>query len=301
MPRIASLLPSATEIICALGFEKQLVGRSHECDFPEGIERLPVLTQSHIPQSNSSKAIDDSVRGRLDQALALYGIQWERLAQLQPDIIVTQDQCEVCAVSRSELESGVETYLGKGVKIISLSGRDIAGVFKDFLRVAEALEVPQRGQEWIQNFQARFQAVKAPPIRPRVLCVEWLEPLMVAGHWMPELIEKAGGRAQIGRPGEPSPTVNWEAVLQIKPETILLTPCGFTLARTLQEWPLLNQRPHWEEIPAVQSRQVFMADGNQFFNRPGPRLLESFEILLEILRPQEFPPNHEGKAWKKLI
>lgn len=301
MPRIASLLPSATEMICALGFEKHLVGRSHECDFPPSVQKLPVLTQSHIPQSESSKAIDDSVRNRLDQALSLYGIRWALLKESQPEFIVTQDQCEVCAVSLDELESGLQSHLGKHVQIISLSGRDLAGIYQDFQRVAEALEVPQRGQDLIQGFKSRFEQIKTPKQRPGVLCIEWLDPLMVAGHWMPELIDQAGGRALIGCSGNPSPTVTWEKILEVRPESILLTPCGFTMERTLQEWALLTKKAHWEKIPAVQSKQVFLADGNRFFNRPGPRLLESFEILLEILRPQEFPPRHEGKAWQKLL
>jgi iron complex transport system substrate-binding protein len=302
--RIVSLLPSATEIVCALGAGDQLVGRSHECDYPSTILSLPVCTAPKIDAQAGSSDIDRQVKNLLQEAVSIYRIDVEKLKQLQPDIILTQAQCEVCAVSLPEVEQAVSAWTGTKPQIISLSPNRLADIWDDIRRVIEVLDLGEAGRETLRGLKHRVVGIiektcvmKAPP---SVVCIEWIEPLMAAGNWMPELVELAGGRNLLGEAGKHSPWMDWKTLLENDPEVIIILPCGFDLKRTRSEMIALTQKPEWARLQAVKKNRVFLTDGNQYFNRPGPRIVESLEILTEILHPDRFNFGHKGKAWEKL-
>ena len=303
-PRIVSLIASSTEILCALGFERHLVGRSHECDFPESVRKLPACTEPKFDIRLSSYEIDRRVQGILEEALSVYRVDAERLRELRPDVIVTQSQCEVCAVSLRDVDEALAAWLGSRPRVISLEAVDLAGVWADVQRVADALDVPGRGRELVARLQGRMAAIEAragaAPEKPTVACIEWIEPLMASGNWMPELVAMAGGANLFGRPGEHSPRMSWDDLCAADPEVIVVLPCGFDLARTRQEMPALTGRPGWAALGAVRGGRVLLADGNQYFNRPGPRLVESLEILAEALHPRSIRFGHEGTGWLRL-
>jgi iron complex transport system substrate-binding protein len=302
--RIVSLIASATEIVCALGCEDQLVGRSHECDFPESVRRLPVCTEPKFAVEGSSYQIDQRVKAIVQESLSVYRVDGERLRDLEPDVIVTQAQCEVCAVSLREVERTVCAWLSRCPTLVSLMPNALADVWADVERVAEALGCPERGAELNRRLQGRMRAIadKAQTLsrRPTVACVEWIEPLMAAGNWMPELVALAGGVNLFGAAGKHSPWMTWEELVAADPEVIFISPCGFDIPRTLQEVSLFTARPEWPRLRAVRGGRVVVADGNAFFNRPGPRLVESLEILAEILHPESFAFGHEGSGWRRV-
>ena len=302
--RIVSLLPSCTEIVCALGFEDRLVGRSHECDFPASVRRLPACTVSKVPASASSGEIDREVKSLVGRALSLYDIDTAKLRELRPDFILTQAQCEVCAVSLPEVERALGEWTGTRPRVISLSPQRMLDLWENIREVAEALSAAERGRELLQQLKGRVAdvIVKTVPMkrRPSVGCIEWCDPLMAAGNWVPELVELAGGLNLFGEAGQHSPWLNWEAVQEHDPEVLVLMPCGFDLARTRTEASLLTRLPDWEKLRAAKSGRVFVVDGNQFFNRPGPRLVDSLEMLAEMFHPDEFDFGHRGKGWERL-
>lgn len=303
MPRIVSLIASATEIVCALGFEGQLVGRSHECDYPEGVKRLPVCTSPKFDTSGSSRDIDERVKGLVQDGLSVYRVDEALLRELRPDVIVTQSHCEVCAVSQRDVERAVASRLGAGPRVVSLAPNGLADVWAGFRQVADALGVPRRGEELVQALEGRMSPIaeraRTLPGRPTVACVEWVEPLMASGNWVPELVDMAGGLNLFGSPGRHAPWLSWEELCARDPDVLLLLPCGFDIARTRQELPALSQKPEWAGLQAVRGGRVFLLDGNQFFNRPGPRLVESLEILAELLHPAAFAFGHEGPGWQR--
>jgi iron complex transport system substrate-binding protein len=287
--RIASLLPSATEIVCALGAERELVGISHECDFPEGVRGLPVLTRSRIDPSAPSRTIDAAVRAVVRDALSLYEVDEKRLAELAPDVIVTQDLCEVCAVSLDDVRAAVARLAHRdAVEIVSLRPTQLADVLGDVERVAAALGRSEAGRQVRGALEARIEAITAratlASARPRVVSLEWIEPLMLGGTWMPELIERAGGVAVGARAGEPAPTLDPGALAALHPDVVVVKPCGFPLERALEERDAL-ERNLGQLGPATR---IYVTDGNAFFNRPGPRLLESLEILAACTHPERF-------------
>jgi iron complex transport system substrate-binding protein len=304
MPRIVSLIASATEIVCALGFEKDLVGRSHECDFPPGVKRLPVCTAPKFPVDGTSYEIDQRVKAIVQEGLSVYRVDGELLRELEPDVIVTQAHCEVCAVSLREVERTVCAWLHRCPKLVSLSPNDLADIWKDFELVAEALDVPERGEEVVRSLRGRIDAIaqRAQGLadRPSVACIEWIDPLMAAGNWMPELVERAGGVDLLGQAGKHSPWMTWDELVARDPDVLVFLPCGFDIARARQDLPVLTARPEWPGLRGVQRRKVFVADGNQYFNRPGPRIVESLEILAEILHPEVFAFGHEGTGWQRV-
>ncbi|MDB6019429.1 MAG: transporter, periplasmic solute-binding protein [Pedosphaera sp.] len=302
--RVISLLPSATEIVCALDAANQLVGRSHECDYPASILTLPACTISKINADASSGEIDRQVKDLLREALSLYQIDTDQLRRLQPDLILTQAQCEVCAVSLPEVEQAVAKWLGSRPQIVSLSPKRLVDIWEDIRSVADALGVAEHGREILRALKNRVVAIiektcvmKQPP---SVACIEWIEPLMAAGNWVPELVQLAGGRNLVGDAGSHSPWLNWETLQRHNPEIIVVMPCGFNLLRTRAEMAPLTQRPGWAKLQAVKNRRVYLTDGNQYFNRPGPRIVESLEILAEICHPDRFNFGHKGKGWDKL-
>lgn len=300
MQRVVSLLPSLTEIVHALGAGERLVGRSHECDFPPGVERLPALTEPAFEPQGTSRAIDSRVRELVEHGLAVYRVDAERLRGLAPELVLTQDTCAVCAASLEDVERAVAEWVGGSPRILSLAPERLADVWGDVRRVAEALDLSERGEELAGALEARGAKVGARSRslpRIRVACLEWLDPLMTAGHWLPELVTLAGGEPLFGRPGARSETLAWEALREADPDALVVTPCGFDLARTRAELPALTERPGYETLRAVRAGRVYLADGNAYFNRSGPRLAESVEILAEMLHPEHFTFGYEGTAW----
>jgi iron complex transport system substrate-binding protein len=302
--RIISLLPSATEIVCALGYGDHLVGRSHECDHPASVTDLPICSRARIRVDASSNEIDQSVKAIVQQGLSVYEIDEEILRVLAPDFIVTQTQCEVCAVSERDVQEAVNNWLDGQGEIVSLSPNRLEDVWADIIRVATALGGRANGEnvvamlrERMAQIQARIDGVED---KPRVALIEWIEPLMAAGNWMPELVDMAGGCNLISKAGEHSPWMALEALCESDADVILAAPCGFDLERTRREMPPLTAQAQWKGLRAVRDGRVYLADGHHFFNRPGPRLVESLEILTEILHPEAVQPRHRGQAWLPL-
>ncbi len=302
--RIASLLPSATEIICGLGLRDHLVLRSHECDHPAGVEALPFVTEPKYQADGTSYAIDQRIRALVQEGLSVYRVDADRLRKARPDVIVTQHQCEVCAVSAREMEEAACAVLDPAPEIISLAPGGLEDVLGDIHRVANRLGVPERGDALVSRLRERMEGVRARVgaqvdggPRPRVVTIEWLDPLMVAGNWIPELVEMAGGQNLLGEAGAHSPFVSWEVIQELEPEVVVVIPCGFTLERTRREAGLLSRLPGWADLPATRAGQVALADGHHFFNRPGPRIVESLEILAEIFHPSAQAPEHRGSGW----
>ncbi len=301
MPRVVTLIASATEIVCALGAEDMLVGRSHECDFPPSVTRLPQVSRPTFPVAGASRAIDLAVKDRLARALAIYEVDAGLLRQLQPDVIITQTQCAVCAVTPEDVERAVCGLTDHDVRVVSCEPNRLGDVWEDIRRIADALGMTDEGDRLVDALRRRVLSIaaKAAPLtpKPKVAVIEWIEPLMTAGNWMPELIELAGGTAVLGVAGEHSPMMSWDQLAAADPDVILVSPCGFDIPRTRQEWPALAGLPAWGTLRAVRDGRVVIADGNAFFHRPGPRLVESLEILSEIVHPRAWPFGHEGTGW----
>jgi iron complex transport system substrate-binding protein len=302
--RIVSLLPSCTEIVCALGCAERLVGRSHECDFPPEIQSVPVCTAARLDASSPSSEINSQIKSLLERALSVYEIDTARLVELRPDIILTQAQCEVCAVSMADLEKALPQSLVRRAKIISVAPLRLADVWADIQTIADALGIPDEGRALLMKLKNRVVDVilKTCMIkkRPTVACVEWFDPLMAAGNWVPEMVELAGGHDVLGLPGRHSAWLEWNNLAQADPDNIVLMPCGFGLERARREAAALEGRPEWGRLRAVKSKNVFVTDGNYYFNRPGPRVVESIEILAEILQPKLFTLGHEKRGWARL-
>lgn len=304
--RIISLIASSTEILCALGFEDQLVGRSHECDYPRAVEALPIVTEPRFEIEGSSAEIDQRVKETLqaspDDALSVYKVHKDRLQDLAPSLIVTQSQCAVCAVSLSEVERAVCEVLDSKVKIVSCEPHCLDDVWQDIQRIAEALDVSKKGEALTTRLKTRLSEIEKElasiPRKPRVATIEWIEPLMTGGNWVPELVRIAGGDNLFGEEGKHSPWLEWEELKQADPDKIVVMPCGFGLSKTREEMAALEKNPLWTQLSAVKKGEVTLVDGHQYFNRPGPRLIESAEILLEIFHPERFDFGHRGQAWE---
>jgi iron complex transport system substrate-binding protein len=296
-PRIVSLLPSATEIVCALGAASDLVGISHECDFPAEIQDRPVLTRSRIDASGSSRAIDTAVRDVMRDALSIYAVDDRRLAALAPNVIVTQDLCEVCAVSLDDVRAAVARLAHRDdVVIVSLRPTRLGDVLDDVERVGEAIGRPHEGERVRQGLQERIDAIAHRAAqarsRPRVVSLEWIDPLMLGGTWMPELIDLAGGEAVGATAGNAAPTITPDDLRALQPDVVLVKPCGFSLERALAERDILQRVVL--DVVGPHAR-VHVTDGNAFFNRPGPRLVESLEITAACTHPslfQDFAAKH---------
>ncbi len=298
--RIVSLLPSATEMICALGLGDQLVGVTHECDFPETVASLPKVTHTSIPSDASSAAIDGLVRERLKTQLALYTLDLPTLERLNPDLIVTQALCDVCAVAEAEVRSAA-CQLPGNPRVVNLEPTTLAGVLESLELVAQAAGAPNGACSAIAELRARIDTVAkrstAISSRPRVLVLEWLDPPFSCGHWSPELVQLAGGQEVLGVAGERSRTLDWSEVLAAQPEVILIACCGFSIERTMQDVPAFVARPGIADLPAVRDGRVYVVDGSAYFSRPGPRLVDSLEVLAHALDPAMHPlPKHTPPA-----
>jgi iron complex transport system substrate-binding protein len=291
--RIVTLMASATEIVCELGYESALVGRSHECDFPPSVAHLPVCSRPRIDVAASSREIDTQVRRSLQSALSIYEVLTGPLERVQPTLIVTQTQCEVCAVSLHDVQKALCETVRSQPRIVPLEAGDLAGLWEDIRRVAEAIGDPDSGERTVRRLQSRLDEIRlrteracAASGRPTVACIEWLDPLMIAGNWVPELVEIAGGTPILGTAGMHSPYREWEDLLAADPDVIAVMPCGFDVSRTERELHLLTERPHWHHLKAVRSGRVHVIDGNEYFNRSGPRLVDSCAILAARLHPE---------------
>ncbi len=292
--RIVSLLPSTTEIAFALGLGDAVVAVTHECDYPPEVRGRPVITSSALDHADaSSEEIDAAVRSQLRDDLSIYHLDNTMLRQLAPDLILTQALCEVCAVSfgdvgRAVAASGVEP------RILSLEPTSLDGIFGTILAVGNATGTRGRAQELVAELRGRVAVVRervaALAYRPRVACLEWFDPLYGPGHWLPELVELAGGRPGLGVAGEVSRRVSWGDVIAFAPEVLVLTPCGFDLDRAAAEAEaILPRRTGWSALPAVRNGRVYAVDGNAYFSRPGPRIVDSLELLARLIHPDLFP------------
>ncbi len=294
--KIVSLLPSATEIISRLGLEKNLVGVSHECDFPESVVLLPKLTSSSINTELSSSNIHKSVMEVMKRAVSVYDLDLELLTSLKPDFIITQDLCDVCAVSFEQVEQACQEVLDKNIRIISLKPKMLGDIWDDVQNVADQLSVDEKGREFHEEKESRIKALQTrhrDGVAPKVLTIEWIDPIYIGGMWLPEMIAIAGGQACIAESGQPAPVVNREDLEKIEPDVVVIKPCGYKLEQTLKELELLKkQLPDWRKSP-----RIYLVDGNSYFNRPGPRILDSLEILAYCTYPDRFLDF--GECYKK--
>lgn len=299
--KIISLLPAATEIVCALGLETQLIGRSHECDFPESVKDLPVCSSAKFISGSDSAEIDRQVKEILTNALSIYTIDKEMIRKLNPDVIITQAQCEVCAVSLKDVEDALEGLLEKECRIISLEPNVLSDVYNDMRNIADVMGVSAQANDLLERASERLNIIrhklKFLSEKPKVACIEWLAPLMVAGNWTPELVQIAGGISLLAVNGKHSPFIDFKDIQNEDPDLIIVMPCGFSIQRTLQEINLLLELPGWQELKAVKNKRIYIVDGNQYFNRSGPRLTDSVEILAEIINPRQFVFGYEGEGW----
>ncbi len=288
--RIASLLPSATEIVCALGLADQLVGVSHECDYPPDVVcDLPRLTYSTLPPGLSSAEIDAEVSARLRRGESLYRVDERLLAALQPDIIITQALCDVCAVAFGDV-CHVAANLPGNPRVISLTPPGLQAIFEDVRVVATALGVAERGERLVTRLRARVERVaeavqRHVTYRPRVFAMEWLDPPFAAGHWVPEMIALAGGNEVLGIAGRPSFRLTWDQVIAARPEIVLLIPCGYDADAARREWERLPKPPGWETVPAARNGRIYPFDANSYCSRPAPRVVEGIEQLARLFHP----------------
>jgi iron complex transport system substrate-binding protein len=306
--RVVSLLASGTELCCALGAGEWLVGRSHECDHPEWVKSLPAVSEPTFDVSGTSAEIDRLVRARLRAGEPLYRVDEARMAALAPDVIITQTHCEVCAVTPGDLAHGPARLQRQPV--VALTAGTLAGILDGFREVAGVLGLAGRGETLIAGIEARQEEItaklaRAPGAaglrRPTVACLEWIDPVFVMGNWGPELVERAGGQPLLGEARGHSTVSPWDEVRRADPEVLVIAPCGFTIERTLGEMPTWQERPGWNELRAVREGRVFVADGNRYFNRSGPSVFETVEILAEIFHPDLFPPRMRGSAWRQYL
>ncbi len=303
--KIISLLPAATEIICALGLEQQLIGRSHECDYPESVKHLPVCSSAKFLPGSDSAEIDRQVKEILSDSLSIYNIDKELIKSLAPDVIITQAQCEVCAVSLKDVESAMSDLLEKGCQVISLEPHELSDIYRDIRNLADELGAGAEATDLLELSEERIDIIrhklKFITEKPKVACIEWLSPLMIAGNWTPEIIEIAGGIPVLTEKGKHSGYVSFKDIENQDPDIIILMPCGFSVERTLKEINLLLELPGWKELKAVQDNRIYIADGNQYFNRSGPRITDSIEIMAEIINPKQFVFGYEGEGWIRFM
>lgn len=302
--RIVSLIPSATEIVASLGLTEAIVGRSHECDYPREVQSLLVCTQPKFNPEGSSSQIHERVTDLLQSALSVYKVEIEVLEELRPTHIITQAQCEVCACSLADVQEAVNKLVGSKPEIISLQPNLLGEVWADIQKVAAVFAVNSEPvlTELSNRIRACSEKTKllTDEERPTVACIEWSDPLMAAGNWIPELVELAGGQGLFGVKGEHSSWLNWDDFVAADPEVIIFMPCGFDLSKTREDALPLRERSLWQNLSAVKNGRVYITDGNSFFNRPGPRLVDSLEILAEILHPEVFDFGYQKIAWERL-
>lgn len=302
--KIVSLIPSGTEILAALGLTDVIVGRSHECDFPSDIKNLPACTQARLNSNAASGEIHNKVNDLLQSALSIYQIKTDILQELQPTHIITQDQCDVCAVSFGEVENALKCLTLSSPQVISLQPDVLQDVWNDITRVAKIFDVDstkvlENLQNRVKTIEDKTQQLSSSNI-PTIGCIEWTEPLMSASNWIPQLVTYAGGKPLFSSTGKPSEILKWQDFVNSNPDIIIFMPCGFDINRTRIETNVLTKNPEWKQLQAVQNGQVYITDGNSYFNRPGPRLVDSLEILAEIIHPEIFQYGYKSQGWEQL-
>ncbi len=298
--KIASLLPSSTEIICALGLEADLIGVTHECDFPPGIESKPHLTASRIShETMTSREIDHMVRSQLDGHGSIYDLDADLLGQLSPDLIITQELCDVCAVNY-KMVAGAAKIFAAGANIVSLEPNTIADILDNILTVAELAGVAARGRDLTDSLRKRLDSVRlrsaSVSYRPRVMMLEWLDPPFAPGHWVPEQVEAAGGECVLGQKGERSAVTDFQAILDAKPEVLILIPCGYNITDIIRQLASTQFPAEWRSMPAIRDRRIWALDASGCFSRPGPRVIDGVETLARVLHPEIFGFPTEKQA-----
>lgn len=302
--KICSLLPSATEIVFALGLGDRLVGVTHECDFPPEARHLPVVTRSVVDAGDGgSREIHQHISAARHAGSSIYALDHDLLARLDPELILTQELCDVCAVSYDLVTQAVRR-LDDPRRVLSLSPTNLDGILAAIEQVGEAAGVPERAARLVADLQERIEAVagsaRAALRRPRVLALEWLDPPFIGGHWVPELVRLAGGTCDRGHEGRPSTRVDWSRIAEYDPDIVVLMPCGFDLERTIAEFTAAELPAEWMGLRAVRAGEVYAVNGSAYFNRPGPRIVEGLRILAEIVQPGLFQQAFAGTAWQRV-
>lgn len=302
--RIVSFLPSATEMVCALGLEERLVGITHECDYPPSVKCKPVVVSNAVPVERMAESeIDKAVSERIQNGLSVYQVDEKLLRELAPDLILVQDLCDVCAPSGNEVSRALKV-LANRPEIVHLSPKSLSGILQNLREVGQAAGCPEKAEHWIQEARATLDdiAVKVQGLssRPRVFCMEWLDPLYCSGHWVPEMVKIAGGIDQLSCEGSDSVPISWSDVLAWAPEILIVMPCGCHLDKATALAARLGTFPGWSDIPAVRNRQVFAADASSYFARPGPRVLEGVRLLAFLIHPEAFSWDGPKEAYRRL-
>jgi iron complex transport system substrate-binding protein len=302
--QIVSFLPSATEMACALGLSDQLVGITHECDYPPEVAGKPVVVRNALPiETMSQPQVDSAVAQRMRDGLSLYEVDENLLKELAPDLILTQDLCQVCAPSGNEVSQAVN-LLPKKPQILWLTPTSLAEIFANVRELGEATGRAKEAEELIAAGRARLERTAAMTRnlshRPRVFCMEWLDPVYCSGHWVPEMVKLAGGVDELARAGEDSVRIPWDDVVRWAPEVLIVTPCGFNLEKVIEQTQQLQSYPGWSDLPAVRDGRVYAVDANSYFARPGPRVVDGTELLAHLIHPDLFPWNGSASAYQRL-
>ncbi len=303
-PQIVSFLPSATEMACALGLADQLVGITHECDYPPEISGKPVVVRNALPiETMSQPQVDAAVAQRIRDGLSLYEVDEKLLQQLAPDLILTQNLCQVCAPSGNEVSQAVN-LLPRKPEILWLTPTSLEEIFANVRELGEATGRAKEAEELIAAGRVRLEKIAALTRdlshRPRVFCMEWLDPVYCSGHWVPEMVKLAGGVDTLARVGEDSVRIPWEDVLAWAPEVLVITPCGFSLDKVIEQAQELPSFPGWSDLPAVREGRVYAVDANSYFARPGPRVVDGTELLAHLIHPGLFPWKGPASAYQQL-
>jgi len=301
--RICSFLPSATEIVYALGLGDSLSGITYECDYPPEARQKRVVVQTRLTHASNSAEIDRQVSEFMARGESLYQVDIQALQGIEPDLIITQDLCRVCAASPGDLSRALAT-LPRAPEVLSLNPNSIADVWRDVRAVGEATGRGSEARTLVAELERRVAAVEdavvGAPRRPRVLCLEWLDPPFVAGHWVPEMVARAGGTDVMGRPGEPGFRSKWEDLLATRPDVVVMMPCGYGLQRTVEEIKTTLFPRGWSELPAVREGRVFAVDASSYFSRPGPRLATGVEVLGRVFHPERVSVSLPADALTRL-
>ena len=305
--RIVSLLPAATEWVCAIGGAECLVGRSHECDAPSEIRDRPVVTVPTYESEGDSAAINEAVQSTVQEGLSLYDVDLERLRALAPDLVVTQDQCDVCAVSRPELEDRLAEWTDGSPTLFSMEPHTLKDILDEALRLGRVMDRFEDAMQVVGTIEKRIQKLRDrigvdrrtdPETLPTVACIEWLEPLMAAGHWMPDMVEMAGGRAVLGSAGKPTQRISWASLRDADPDVIACMPCGFSVEETQRDLHYLTEREGWDDLTAMQEGRVAVLDGDAYYNRPGARVGRAIEVLSSTIYPS-LSMEEAPAAWER--
>lgn len=300
--KIVSLLPAATEIVCLLGLQTNLVGVSDDSDYPLSVKNLPKITTTTLPPDLSSNEIDRRVKEAKHKGTSIFHIDRKLLQQLKPDLILTQELCPVCAPALTDIEKAASKVLLK-TNIVSLEPHSISDILKNLRIVGKYTNTSDKTKEIIRSLKSRLSYVTNNVKglkKPSVLVIEWLDPLMIAGHWVPEMVERAGGKMLFAKKAEASQYITWDEIVRLDPDVLILAPCGFTIERALQEQTLITKRQGFINLKAYKKKNIFLIDGNTYLTRPGPRIIDGVEIIAEIVHPALFPRKYAKNAWKKL-